>query len=222
MEHESGVSMAQFFEAVRLLVEQIVMALGYPGIALAMAGENFFPPIPSELIMLFGGFLVSTGQFSFVGVVLSGTIGSVSGALIVYHIGIWADDRLIRAFFRRFGRYALLGEADLDRALAVLARYGVLLVSLGRFVPVVRALIALPAGMNRMPLPRFVCFVTLGSLLYNSALVTLGAALGARWEEVLGFIGLYEDLILIGLALLVVAFIALRLRARAQKSAVGA
>lgn len=204
--------MAQVFDALRLLLEEIIRVLGYPGVALGMFGENFFPPIPSEIIMVFSGFLVSTGQFSFAGAVLAGTTGSVFGALIVYHIGMWADERIIRAAFRRYGRYLLLSEADLDRALRVLDRYGVLLISLGRFIPVVRALIALPAGMNRMPLPKFLFFVSLGSVLYNSALVTVGMQMGTRWPELLYLIERYEEAMVLGLLALGVGFVLLRLR----------
>ncbi len=203
--------MAQFIDTLRIFIEGIILSLGYPGIALAMFMENFIPPIPSELIMVFSGFLVSLGRFDALMAVLAGTLGTVPGAVIVYHLGIWLDAPVIRAFFRRYGRFLLLAEADLDRALSIINRYGILLVTLGRFIPFIRTLIALPAGMNRMPLPRFIFFVMLGSLMYNSLLVFLGMQLEENWGEVLVWIEQYEVLVYTLLFVLTALFIGLRL-----------
>jgi membrane protein DedA with SNARE-associated domain len=203
--------MAQIVDSLRILIEQLILTAGYPGIAAAMFTENLIPPIPSELIMIFSGFLVSAGYFDMLGAILAGTIGTVPGAVLVYHIGMWLDTRVIRAFFRQYGRYLLMTENDLDRALRFLDRYGVALVLFGRFVPFVRALIALPAGMNRMPLPRFVFFVTLGSLLYNTVLVYIGIQLQGNWLAVMRWIERYETLVLVGMIGLTTGFIAVRL-----------
>lgn len=203
--------MAQVVDTLRILIEQLILTLGYPGIALAMFTENLIPPIPSELIMVFSGFLVSAGKFEAWAAVLAGTLGTVPGAVLMYHIGMWLDDRVIRVFFRQYGRYLLVTEDDLDRALHFLDKYGVLLVTFGRFIPFVRALIALPAGMNRMPLPRFVFFVMLGSLMYNSALVFAGMQLEENWVQVMMFIDQYEGLVLAVMVALVAGFVGLRL-----------
>src|SRR5215207_7842356 len=115
--------MAELLEHIGILIQQIVGALGYPGIFLASFAENLFPPIPSELIMPFGGFLVATGQMSFLGIVVSGTVGTVVGAVVIYYIGRWADERVVRQFLRRYGRYFQTSERDLDRALAIFQKY---------------------------------------------------------------------------------------------------
>lgn len=199
--------MTQFLEGVRQIVEQVVSTLGYPGIALIMFAENFFPPLPSETMMLFSGFLVGEGKLSLHGVLIAGTAGMLLGALLVYYLGRWLDDRVIRAFVNHYGRFLTISERELDRALAAFSRYGGLLVVFGRFIPIIRALIALPAGMSRMPLRRFILFITLGSVLYNSVQVLIGAFLGENWTQMLTFVEQYEDLVIVGAAALIVALV---------------
>lgn len=202
--------MSEVMEHVRLWIEQIILLLGYPGISLVMLAENLFPPIPSELVMPFAGFLAVDGRLSLPLAIAAGTSGSVAGAVILYHIGRWADGPLIRRFLRRYGRWVQVSEADLDRVLGYFDRYGESIVFFGRLIPIVRSLISVPAGMHGMPLGRFILFSTLGSLIWTSLLTYAGVLLGANWPRILLWTKQYERVTLVGLALAVVAYVAAR------------
>lgn len=157
--------MIEILEQGRVWLEQIITTLGYPGIILVMFLECIFPPIPSELMMPVAGFMVSQGHFSFSGIVLAGTVGSVLGALTLYYLGQRAGEPLIRIFIRRYGAYLLLAERDLNRVLDFFERYSEAVVFFGRFMPMIRSLISVPAGMNQMPIKRFLLFTALGAAL---------------------------------------------------------
>ncbi len=202
--------MSEILEVVGLWIEQIVLFLGYPGIALVMLAENLFPPIPSELVMPFAGFLVARGEMNFVGIVVAGTIGSTVGAVALYYLGLWADEPVVRRFARRYGHLFQMTEQDLDRVLSVFDRYGEAVVFFGRLVPLVRSLLSIPAGMHRMPMGRFLLFTTLGSLLWNIILGYAGVLLGANWERILDFISQYQIVTLGLLGTAVLAFILVR------------
>ena len=211
--------MEGLMEQVRMVIEEIMKSLGYPGIALIMLVENLFPPIPSELVMPLAGFLVASGTFTFAGAIAAGTIGSVLGALILYYIGMLAGESLVRPFIRNYGKWFLLSEADLDKSLATFTRHGDSMVFVGRVIPLIRSLISLPAGMNRMSLPRFLIFTTLGSAIWTTLLTVAGYILGANWSAVVRFISQYQRLVLGLLALIVVVFVVRRimqLRASSQ------
>jgi membrane protein DedA with SNARE-associated domain len=206
--------MSELLERIGEWIQQIIGALGYPGIFIASFAENVFPPIPSELIMPFGGFLAGRGDFSALGVIAAGTAGTVLGAVLIYYIGVWVDGPVIRGFLRRYGGLIGTSERDLDRAMALFQKYGYALVFFGRLIPVVRTIISLPAGMNRMPLLRFLFFTTLGSTIWSALLTYAGVLLGENWEEILVFMKIYErgTLIAIGtIALFVVLLVGARL-----------
>jgi membrane protein DedA with SNARE-associated domain len=196
--------MAQILEQIGLWIEQIITALGYPGIAFVMFTENVFPPIPSELVMPFAGFLVGRGELNFVATVVAGVLGSVLGAVVLYYLGVWADERLVRRIVRRYGRILMLSEKDLDRALEFFGRYGEAVIFFGRLIPTIRSLISIPAGMNRMPLPKFLFFTALGSTIWTGVLAYAGVVLGENWENVLAIVKQYERLTLV---VLVVVFV---------------
>jgi membrane protein DedA with SNARE-associated domain len=210
--------MSELLDQLRLWIEWGIESLGYAGIALIMCLENVFPPIPSELVMPLAGFLVEKGRFSFVGVVLAGTLGSVAGALILYYFGLWADEPVVRSFIRRFGRFMLVSEKDLDRAMGFFQRYSQPVVFFGRLIPLIRSLISIPAGMNRMPLGRFLLFTTLGSTIWTSLLAAAGLILAENWELILDYIDRYQKLTLAVIALAVVGFVAVRIRSRMLKN----
>lgn len=209
--------MASLMEQVRLWIEQIMTALGYPGIALIMLVENLFPPIPSELVMPLAGFLVAQGQFSFPGAILAGTTGSVLGAVALYYIGRLAGEPLVRPFIRSYGKWFLLSEADLDKSLDVFTRHGDIMVFTGRVIPLIRSLISLPAGMNRMPLGRFLLLTTLGSALWTTLLTVAGYILGANWGLVVEFISDYQKIVLALIGLGVIYFVFTRVRSSRRK-----
>jgi len=154
--------------------------LGYPGIVALMAMESSILPVPSELVMPPAGYLVAKGQMNVWVLLACGTIGSILGALANY----WVAQLLGRAFVRRFGRYVLLSERSLERAERFFADHGEISTLMGRLVPVVRHLISIPAGIARMPLPRFVLFTGLGAFAWCAVLTWIGYFLG-RHEDVL-------------------------------------
>lgn len=189
--------MAELLEQLRIWIEHIITTLGYVGIALVMLLENVFPPIPSELVMPFAGFLVAEGTFTFPGILVAGTLGSVLGALVLYYLGLWADEPIVRRFIRRYGKFFWLAERDFDQALKLFGRYGTAIVFFGRLMPLVRSLISIPAGMNRMPLGSFLLYTTLGSAIWSGLLGYAGMVVGAHWDGVLVWVDRYEQVIVV-------------------------
>jgi membrane protein DedA with SNARE-associated domain len=209
--------MAELLDFMRVWIEQIILLLGYRGIALIMLVENLFPPIPSEFVMPFAGFLAGRGQLSFWGAVGAGTLGSVLGAIVLYYVGLWAGEPAVRLAIRRYGRYWLISEADLDRSISFFERHGDIVVFSARVIPLVRSLISLPAGMSRVPLWRFLIFTTLGSAIWTTILCWAGLLLGENWDSILVFVKQYERVILLAIAFAIVTFAARRwLTMRAQ------
>ena len=200
--------MADLLNRVVEIVQQIIQAGGYPGIALVMFLENVFPPIPSEVIIPFGGFLASTGEFSLFWVWIAGTIGSVAGAIVLYYLGWFAGDVVIRRFLRSYGKWIAISEKDYDRSLGIFRKYGEWIVLFGRVIPLVRSLVSIPAGAERMPFAKFMIYTTLGSAAWSGLLAVAGYALGDRWEEIIEFIEQYQDVVVVALVLLVVLFVA--------------
>ncbi len=173
---------------VQWLVET-VSALGYPGIAILMAIESSFIPLPSEVVMPPAGYLAAQGRMDPVLAVLAGTIGSVVGALFNYWFAIVVGE----PFLRRYGKYFLVSNEHLDRAESFFARHGEISTFIGRLVPVVRQLISIPAGMARVGLGRFVAFTALGAGIWCAVLVYIGWLLG-RHEATLveGMVAAYS------------------------------
>lgn len=180
--------MTQILDQIILWVEALILALGYPGIALVMFLECVFPPIPSEVIMPFAGFLAGRGQMHIAGVIAAGTLGSLAGAYVLYLVGRWAEDHLVLNFVRQYGRWFLLTEDDWHHALKVFEKYGWFCVFFGRLMPIVRSLISIPAGMDHLPVGKFLFFTALGTLIWNTALAVAGLFFGERWEVIMVFV----------------------------------
>ncbi len=161
-----------------------IEAAGYIGVGALVVLANVIPPVPVELILPLAGFLTGEGKLSFPLVVLSATVGSVVGALALYGLGYWLGEERLRRLIKRFGRFLLLKESDLDRAQRWFDNHGGKAVLVGRVVPGTRKLVPIPAGVARMPVPRFVAYVALANGLANSLLVGLGWLLGDQWAVV--------------------------------------
>lgn len=188
--------MSNFLEPIVQAVVSLVGALGAPGVGIAVAAENLFPPIPSEVILPSAGFAAASGSMGLVSAIVWATIGSVVGALALYALGAWFG----RArFYSLASKIPFVKEADIERAEAWFVRRGPLAVLLGRVVPVVRSLISIPAGIERMKLLPFTLYTAIGSALWNSVLIGAGYALGANWAIVEEWISRYQ-LIVFGLA----------------------
>ncbi|MEU6641052.1 DedA family protein [Saccharomonospora sp. NPDC046836] len=189
----------------------IMDALGGPGAAIIVGLDNLFPPIPSELVLPLAGFSAASGTFSLLEALLWTTAGSVFGAIIVYFFGRLLGRERTRALMIKL---PLLKAEDFDRAEEWFARHGTKAVFFGRMVPLVRSVISLPAGIERMPLAKFVVLTTLGSLLWNTAFVVAGYALGANWHIVEEYAGIFQIVVIALAAVAVTLFVVNRLRNR--------
>lgn len=156
---------------------------GYQAVFVLMVLESALIPIPSEVTMVFGGFLASRGRLDFFWVGLLGTLANVVGSWIAYWIGLRGGRPLVE----RWGKYVFLRPHELDRAEAWFERHGEMAVFVGRLLPVVRTFISLPAGVARMRFGRFTLFTFLGCLPWTFALAWAGLALGDNWETVLRY-----------------------------------
>ena len=172
------------FAALAEWVTEVVESGGYPGVFFLIALEELFPPIPSELILPLAGFLAGHGRFEFIGVLVAATAGSTTGALVLYGGARTLGEARVRQVVERHGRFVLLRGEDVDRAHGWFDRHGQMAVVLGRCVPVVRSLVAIPAGLEPMPVARFVASTVAGSLIWNGFLIGLGWWLGDRWTVV--------------------------------------
>ncbi|WP_077307745.1 DedA family protein [Terribacillus halophilus] len=199
-------------------ITQFMEQFGYLAIVLLMAGENVFPPIPSEIILLFGGFLTTTStSATVVGVIIAATIGAVIGAVILYGIGLLLDVERLEKIVDRWGHILRIKKEDIHKADAWFDKYGVWTIFLCRFVPVIRSLISIPAGMSNMNFGLFLIFTTLGTLIWNTVLVLLGMWLGESWSTVETYLGYYQDVVLVVLAILFVLFVIWFIRRNKKK-----
>lgn len=182
-------------------ISGLIGAFGALGVALLMALENLFPPIPSELILPFAGFLVGRGDLGFPSALAAATAGSLAGALVLYALGRWGG----RGLVLRYGGLLRLKEGDLDRAEGFFDRHDEWVVLFGRMVPGIRSVVSIPAGMLGMPLPRFVLLTALGSAAWNALLLGAGWYLGSNWQRVSGLVGSASTVVLVLAALALVA-----------------
>jgi membrane protein DedA with SNARE-associated domain len=213
--------MSELLAQIVEFVQELVITGSYPGIVFVMFAENVFPPIPSEVIMPLAGYLVSTGDFNFVGIVLAGTLGSVLGAIVLYYVGAWVGEPIMRSFVRRYGRFFTISENDFDRALKFFDKYGEVVIFFGRLIPVIRSIISIPAGMDRMPMSRFLFFTTLGTAIWSGLLGYAGYALGENWTRVEGFMEQYQDVVIVICVVLLALFVAWRFNVWRTRRAAG-
>ena len=194
--------MSNLLEPIVQAVVSLVGALGAPGVGIAVAAENLFPPIPSEVILPSAGFAAASGSMGLISAIVWATLGSLAGALALYALGAWFG----RArFYSLAAKIPFVKEADIKRAEARFVRRGPLAVLVGRIVPVVRSLISIPAGIERMKLLPFTVYTAIGSAVWNSILIGAGYALGANWALVEEWISRYQLIVfaLAGIALAV-------------------
>lgn len=187
------------------IITTLVEKFGYLGIMFLIMIENVFPPIPSEVILCFGGFMTNSTSLTVLGVIIFSTIGSVLGAIILYFIGkILNKDRLIKIVSGRIGKILRLKKKDIEKADYWFDTKGAKTVFLCRFVPIVRSLISIPAGMSEMPFFKFLILTTLGTLIWNTILTVLGSIMGEKWYIISNIIQNYTSIVLV---LLIIVFI---------------
>ena len=188
-------------------VINIMNKYGYLGILFLITIENIFPPIPSEVILTLGGFMTSKDgvNMSLFGVIIYSTFGSMLGAIILYYVGyIFNKDRLLKIVRSRVGRILCLKESDIVKSDNSFNKNGDLTVLYCRFIPIVRSLISIPAGVNKMKLSIFLLYTFVGSLIWNTVLVSLGKLVGENYMVVAGVFSKYSKVILILLICLIV------------------
>lgn len=211
--------MSEIIESLRIWIEGMVLWLGYAGIALIMFLETVFPPIPSEMVMPFAGLVAADGRLDFAMVIVAATLGSLAGALLLYFLGATIPLDKLRSWIGRYGRYALIHEADFDRSFQFFEKRGDLVVFFGRLIMLVRSLISLPAGAVRMRIPRFLFFTALGSGMWNTGLAAAGYLLGEHWHGVIEAIDQWEEVILlVGVAAVVALLVIRRIRTTSTKA----
>ena len=165
-------------------VVDVIDRLGYIGVALLVALENLFPPIPSEIVLPFAGFVARDGKATLPGMILAATIGSIVGAWILYGIAAWIGPERMERFLLRYGKWLRLTPADVAKAERWFDRRAVVAVLVGRCVPLIRSLVSIPAGFRRMDFRVFTLYTALGALIWNTALVGAGYALRSQWHDV--------------------------------------
>lgn len=187
--------------------------LGLFGAGLTIALENLFPPLPSEIILPLAGFTASRGTFSLGGALAATTLGSVIGAVALYYVGVLLGRDRLRAVVDRL---PLVNLRDVDKAEAWFDRHGSKAVFFGRMIPIFRSLISIPAGVERMPVFRFVVLTLAGSLIWNAIFVLAGYNLGQNWEAVTPYADTFQKVVIAAVLLAVIVFVVRRVRHRSR------
>ena len=193
-------------------MEQFVISImnqyGYFGIFFLIFVENIFPPIPSEVVLLFGGFMTTYSKLSVPFMVLFSTLGSVAGAIVLYYIGkILNKDRLKKIVAGKIGKVLRLKVNDIEKAVCWFDTKGNKTVFFCRFIPVVRSLISIPAGMSEMSMSKFLLYTFAGSSIWNTVLLIIGNRVGNNWKDILYIMNQYSHLVLILLILALIIFL---------------
>ncbi|MBC6140503.1 DedA family protein [Listeria welshimeri] len=196
----------------------IMADFGYIGIFLLIMVENLFPPIPSEIILTFGGFMTTVSSLNVVMVIIVATLGSVVGAILLYKVASYFGKERLTKIVLKYGRILRLRESDIERAESFFLKYGSWAVFLCRMIPLIRSLISIPAGMTKMKMSRFLVLTTAGSLLWNTVLIGLGALLGESWNEIVVFMDSFSTIIYSIIAGLLIVGLAFFIRARFKKT----
>lgn len=188
---------------------EVMSEYGYIGILFLIAIENLFPPLPSEVILTFGGFMTTFSNLTIIGVVVSATIGSVIGAIILYIIGLQLQVTKIEHIVHQWGHILRLSVNDIHKAESWFTKYGAWTIFLCRFIPIVRSLISIPAGMAKMNIVLFILLTTLGTFIWNFILVYLGASVGVSWHIIVEYMDIYSNVLYVFLMIVFVTLVTL-------------
>ena len=186
--------------------QDLLYTLGYIGIALLIALETVVPPIPSEVVLPLAGSLSATGRFHIVLAIAAATAGSMTGALFLYALSRWAGPARLERWVDRYGKWVLLSRGDLNKATQWFDRYGAQAVLIGRFIPGIRSIVSIPAGLAGMPLGRFVGFTLLGNTIWNTTLVSAGYLLGQNWTRIEAIVSPFSKVVYVAIGLAVILF----------------
>ena len=203
-------------------MEEFILSMmnqfGYIGVFLLIAIENIFPPIPSEVILLFGGFMTTYSELNIIVMIIFATLGSLLGAIVLYYIGkILNKERLKKIVSGKIGKILRLKNSDIDKADEWFDTKGNKTVFFCRFIPIVRSLISIPAGMSEMPMVKFLLYTILGSLIWNTVLIVIGSIVGENWQSILNIFDTYSHIVLILLIIIFVVGVYLFYHAKNKK-----
>ena len=201
----------------------ILSKFSYLGIFFLIFIENVFPPIPSELILVFGGFISKSLNLNFLLLVIFATLGSSTGAIILYYAGKKIPLEKMESFLeKKWVKRLGFKPGDIKKSLKYFEKYSTFAVFFGRCVPVVRSLISIPAGMQNMSLRKFLIYTTIGSGIWNTLLIYIGRVTQDKWKEGLLILERYSNRIL-GLIILafIVKFLVKRFLKKRKKSEEG-
>ena len=190
-------------EAVVNYVTQVIYAIGYPGIFILMMLESTMFPLPSELVMPFAGFLVASGKMSFAFALIASILGSITGSFISYYMGFKGG----KYFIKRVGRYFFLDGEHLEKANSWFKRYGGRTIFFCRFVPGIRHVISIPAGVGKMNLSRFTLFTVLGAGIWNTILLMTGFILERNWKLIYEYTQIIDMVLIAAIFILVIYWV---------------
>ena len=196
----------------------IIEQYGYIGIAFMIFIENVFPPIPSEVVLLFGGFFAVETNLSITLVIVASTVGALLGAVLLYGLGLLFDVEQIEKWTKKYGKWIRLDIQDVKKADAWFDRYGGWMVFFGRLMPVVRSLISIPAGMSNMSFLKFLLLSTAGTAIWNTILVLVGMKVGENWQDILAYLDAYSYTIYALLLGSVIGYLIWRKKRHAKKA----
>lgn len=196
----------------------IMEDFGYIGVFLLIMLENIFPPIPSEVILTFGGYMTTQSNLTFIGVVIASTLGSVGGAIALYDVGKVVGIKRIGRFVDKWGRVLRLTNEDIYKANDWFKKYGVWTVFFCRFIPLIRSLISLPAGMSNMNFWVFLLLTTIGTFIWNVILIYLGTQVGENWDTIVEYMDTYSNIAYALLAILFILFVIWIIRRKSKKN----
>ena len=187
------------------MILNIMEQFGYLGVFLLITIENIFPPIPSEVVLLFGGFMTTYTKLNIPATVVAVTLGSLVGAIVLYYIGkILNKERLKRIVSGKIGKVLRIKMEDIDKADEWFDTKGNKTVFFCRFIPIVRSLISIPAGMSEMPMLKFLIYTIAGSTIWNTVLIVIGNMVGENWVNILNIFEQYSHITLIVLVIIFV------------------
>ena len=183
---------------MHIFIMDMMNSFGYIGIALLIMIENLFPPIPSEVILRFGGFMTTYTHLTVGGVVFFSTLGSTVGAIFLYYIGkLLSPEKLEQLIDGKLGKILHFKKSDVRKSIKKFQQKGNMTVFICRCIPILRSLISIPAGMSNMKMGNFLVLTIAGSALWNTILVSAGAAAGASWEKILEVMDTYSTVVVI-------------------------
>ena len=183
---------------MHIFIMDMMNSFGYIGIALLIMIENLFPPIPSEVILTFGGFMTTYTLLTVGGVVFFSTLGSTVGAIFLYYIGkLLSPEKLEQLIDGKLGKILHFKKSDVRKSIKKFQHNGNMTVFICRCIPILRSLISIPAGMSNMKMGNFLVLTIAGSALWNTILVSAGAAAGASWEKILEVMDTYSTVVVI-------------------------